>query len=85
MDQSQVIGWVFAVGFIGLFFTVLLWLRGRIVRLNRMLDEGDVDLLNKAGIKTEILNHAPAGSQILPYTPYVAVDSIENLDGSASK
>ena len=42
-----------------------------------MLEKGDLELLDKAGIKTEVLNHAPTGSQILPYTPYVAVDAIE--------
>ena len=47
------------------------------IRLDRMLEEGDIELLDKAGIKTEILNHAPAGSQILPYTPYVAMTEIE--------
>ena len=48
------------------------------ITLDRMLDEGDIELLSKAGIKTEILNHAPVGSQILPYTPYIASDIIRN-------
>ena len=78
MDSTQFIGWVFAILFIGFFFISLLWLRGRMIRLDRMLEEGDIELLDKAGIKTEILNHAPVGSQILPYTPYVAVAEIEN-------
>jgi len=43
-----------------------------------MLEVGDIELLDKAGIKTEILNHAPTGSQILPYTPYVAIDMKNN-------
>ncbi len=77
MDSTQLIGWVFAIVFIGVFFLSLLWLRGRMIRLDRMLEEGDIELLDKAGIKTEILNHAPAGSQILPYTPYVAMTEIE--------
>ena len=78
MDSAQLIGWVFAILFIGFFFLSLLWLRGRMITLDRMLDEGDIELLNKAGIQTEILNHAPVGSQILPYTPYVASDVIQN-------
>tara|TARA_B100000287_G_C20165957_1_gene596206 strand:+ start:110 stop:358 length:249 start_codon:yes stop_codon:yes gene_type:complete len=77
MDSTQLIGWIFAIVFIGFFFLSLLWLRGRMIRLDRMLEEGDIELLDKAGIKTEILNHAPAGSQILPYTPYVAMTDIE--------
>ena len=77
MDSTQLIGWIFAIVFIGFFFLSLLWLRGRMIRLDRMLEEGDIELLDKAGIKTEILNHAPAGSQILPYTPYVAMTEIE--------
>ena len=77
MDSTQLIGWIFAIVFIGVFFLSLLWLRGRMIRLDRMLEEGDIELLDKAGIKTEILNHAPAGSQILPYTPYVAMTEIE--------
>ena len=77
MDSTQLIGWIFAIVFIGVFFLSLLWLRGRMIRLDRMLEEGDIELLDKAGIKTEILNHAPAGSQILPYTPYVAMTDIE--------
>lgn len=78
MDSTQLIGWIFAIVFIGFFFLSLLWLRGRMIRLDRMLEEGDIELLDKAGIKTEILNHAPVGSQILPYTPYVAMTEIEN-------
>ena len=78
MDSTQLIGWIFAIVFIGFFFLSLLWLRGRMIRLDRMLEEGDIELLDKAGIKTEILNHAPVGSQILPYTPYVAMTDIEN-------
>tara|TARA_B100000902_G_C27299663_1_gene912050 strand:+ start:2332 stop:2592 length:261 start_codon:yes stop_codon:yes gene_type:complete len=78
MDQSQLVGWIFTICFIGVFFLCLLWLRGRMIRLDRMLDAGDIELLDKAGIKTEILNHAPTGSQILPYTPYVAIDTKNN-------
>ena len=78
MSSAQLVGWIFAILFIGFFFLSLLWLRGRMITLDRMLDEGDIELLNKAGIKTEILNHAPVGSQILPYTPYVASDIIKN-------
>ena len=78
MDPAQLIGWVFAIIFIGFFFLRLLWLRGRMITLNRMLDEGDIELLSKAGIQTEVLNHAPVGSQILPYTPYVASDVIQD-------
>ena len=78
MNLAQLIGWVFAIIFIGFFFLSLLWLRGRMITLDRMLDEGDIELLTKAGIKTEVLNHAPVGSQILPYTPYVASDIIQN-------
>lgn len=77
MDSTQLFGWILAIGFIGIFVLGLLWLRGRSIRLDQMLERGDLELLDKAGIKTEILNHAPTGSQILPYTPYVAVDSIE--------
>ena len=77
MDSTQLFGWILAIGFIGIFVLGLLWLRGRSIRLDQMLERGDLELLDKAGIKTEILNHAPSGSQILPYTPYVAVDTIE--------
>ena len=77
MDSTQLFGWFLAIGFIGIFVIGLLWLRGRSIRLDQMLERGDLELLDKAGIKTEILNHAPTGSQILPYTPYVAVDTIE--------
>ena len=48
------------------------------ISLDRMLDEGDIELLSKVGIQTEVLNHAPVGSQILPYTPYVASDVMQN-------
>ena len=48
------------------------------ITLDRMLDEGDIELLSKTGIQTEVLNHAPVGSQILPYTPYVASDVIQD-------
>ena len=78
MNSAQLIGWVFAIIFIGFFFLSLLWLRGRMITLDRMLDEGDIELLSKAGIQTEVLNHAPVGSQILPYTPYVASDVIQD-------
>tara|TARA_B100001989_G_scaffold71495_1_gene48733 strand:+ start:728 stop:976 length:249 start_codon:yes stop_codon:yes gene_type:complete len=78
MISAQLVGWFFAIMFIGFFFLSLLWLRGRMITLDRMLDEGDIELLNKAGIQTEVLNHAPVGSQILPYTPYVASDIIIN-------
>ena len=77
MDSTQLFGWILAIGFIGIFVLGLLWLRGRSIRLDQLLERGDLELLDKAGIKTEILNHAPTGSQILPYTPYVAVDTIE--------
>ncbi len=82
MDSAQLLGWIFAIGFIGIFFLGLLWLRGRAIRLDQMLENGDLELLDKAGIKTEVLNHAPTGSQILPYTPYVAVDVIEQNNNS---
>ena len=78
MSSAQLVGWFFAIMFIGFFFLSLLWLRGRMITLDRMLDEGDIELLNKAGIQTEVLNHAPVGSQILPYTPYVASNIIIN-------
>ena len=78
MNSAQLIGWAFAIIFIGFFFLSLLWLRGRMITLDRMLDEGNIELLSKAGIQTEVLNHAPVGSQILPYTPYIASDVMEN-------
>ena len=78
MDPAQLIGWVLAIIFIGFFFLSLLWLRGRMISLDRMLDEGDIELLSKVGIQTEVLNHAPVGSQILPYTPYVVSDVMQN-------
>ena len=77
MDSAQLIGWVLAIGFIAVFFLALLWLRGRTVKLDKMLEIGDLELLKEAGIKTEILNHTPIGSQILPYTPYVAIETLE--------
>ena len=77
MDSAQLFGWILAIGFIVIFFLSLLWLWGRAIRLDQMLEKGDLELLDKAGIKTEVLNHAPTGSQILPYTPYIAVDTIE--------
>lgn len=78
MNPAQLIGWVLAIIFIGVFFLSLLWLRGRMISLDRMLDEGDIELLSKVGIQTEVLNHAPVGSQILPYTPYVVSDVMQN-------
>ena len=36
-----------------------------------MLDEGDVEILNLGNVQSEILNHFPEGSQIIPYTPYI--------------
>ena len=78
MNPAQLIGWVLAIIFIGFFFLSLLWLRGRMISLDRMLDEGDIELLSKVGIQTEVLNHAPVGSQILPYTPYVVSDVMQN-------
>ena len=78
MNSAQLIGWAFAIIFIGFFFLSLLWLRGRMITLDRMLDEGNIELLSKAGIQTEVLNHAPVGSQILPYTPYIASDVMQN-------
>ena len=80
MDPTQLIGWSLTIMFLGVFFLSLLWLRGRMITLDRMLDEGNVELLDKLGIQTEILNHAPVGSQILPYTPYVASAGIETVD-----
>ncbi len=82
MDATQLIGWSLTIIFLGVFFLSLLWLRGRMITLDRMLDEGNIELLDKLGIQTEILNHAPVGSQILPYTPYVASDGMntENQD-----
>ena len=41
MDSTQLIGWIFAIVFIGVFFLSLLWLRGRMIRLDRMLEEGE--------------------------------------------
>ncbi|MDP6857234.1 MAG: hypothetical protein QGH13_06865 [Candidatus Thalassarchaeaceae archaeon] len=78
MDSAQLFGWILAIGFIGIFFLGLLWLRGRVIRLDKMLENGDLELLEKTGIKTEVLNHAPNGSQILPYTPYVAIDVVND-------
>ena len=77
MDSTQLIGWILSIGFIAIFFLGLLWLRSRTIKLDKMLEIGDLELLSEAGIKTEILNHAPAGSQLLPYTPYVAIDTVE--------
>ena len=78
MEPAQLLGWIIAIGFIGIFFLGLLWMRGRMIRLDKMLEIGDLEVLEKTGIKTEVLNHAPTGSQILPYTPYVAVDAVND-------
>ena len=78
MEPAQLLGWIIAIGFIGIFFLGLLWMRGRMIRLDNMLEIGDLEVLEKKGIKTEVLNHAPIGSQILPYTPYVAVDVVND-------
>ena len=78
MDIAGLIGW----GLVLILFVVilmgLLWMRGRSLRLEKMLDEGDVGILNVGNIRSEVLNHFPEGSQIIPYTPYI-VDS-EDVD-----
>ena len=72
MDIAGLIGW----GLVLILFVVILmglfWMRGRSLRLEKMLEEGDVGILNVGNIRSEVLNHFPEGSQIIPYTPYIA-------------
>ena len=37
-----------------------------------MLNNGDIEILNDRNIQSEVLNHFPEGSRIIPFTPYIA-------------
>ena len=71
MDATNLIGW----GLVLILFIVisvgLLWMRGRSLRFEKMLNDGDIEILNDRNIQSEVLNHFPEGSQIIPYTPYI--------------
>ena len=71
MDVTSLIGW----GLVLILFVVLsmglLWMRGRSLRLEKMLNDGNVEILNEGNIQSEVLNHFPQGSRIIPYTPYI--------------
>tara|TARA_B100002052_G_scaffold297770_1_gene329323 strand:- start:1765 stop:2016 length:252 start_codon:yes stop_codon:yes gene_type:complete len=71
MDIASLIGWMLVLILFIVIIMGLLWMRGRSLRLEKMLDEGDVEILNLGNVQSEILNHFPEGSQIIPYTPYI--------------
>ena len=72
MDPTNLIGW----GLVLILFVVLslglLWMRGRSLRFEKMLNNGDIEILNDRYIQSEVLNHFPEGSRIIPFTPYIA-------------
>ena len=72
MDSTNLIGW----GLVLILFVVLslglLWMRGRSLRFEKMLNNGDIEILNDRNIQSEVLNHFPEGSRIIPFTPYIA-------------
>lgn len=72
MDPTNLIGW----GLVLILFVVLslglLWMRGRSLRFEKMLNNGDIEILNDRNIQSEVLNHFPEGSRIIPFTPYIA-------------
>ena len=72
MDITGFIGWLLVLILFVVITVGLLWMRGRSLRLKKMLDERDLEILNVGNIQSEILNHFPKGSQIIPYTPYIA-------------
>ena len=72
MDSTNLIGW----GLVLILFVVLslglLWMRGRSLRFEKMLNDGNIEILNDRNIQSEVLNHFPEGSRIIPFTPYIA-------------
>ena len=72
MDPTNLIGW----GLVLILFVVLslglLWMRGRSLRFEKMLNDGNIEILNDRNIQSEVLNHFPEGSRIIPFTPYIA-------------
>ena len=72
MDVVNLIGWLLVLILFVVLIIGLLWMRGRSLRLEQMLNEGDVEILNVGNTQSEVLNHLPDGSRIIPYTPYIA-------------
>jgi len=72
MDVVDLIGWLLVLILFVVLIIGLLWMRGRSLRFERMLNEGDVGILNIGNTQSEVLNHLPDGSRIIPYTPYIA-------------
>ena len=85
MDVTSLIG----RGLVLILFVVLsmglLWMRGRSLRLEKMLNDGNVEILNEGNIQSEVLNHFPEGSRIIPYTPYIAEPEEANLTINESR
>ena len=72
MDVVDLIGWLLVLILFVILIMGLLWMRGRSLRLEEMLSQGDVEILNVENTQSEVLNHLPVGSRIIPYTPYIA-------------
>tara|TARA_B100001250_G_C19249099_1_gene549936 strand:- start:179 stop:439 length:261 start_codon:yes stop_codon:yes gene_type:complete len=72
MDVVDLIGWLLVLILFIVLIMGLFWMRGRSLRLEEMLSQGDVEILNVENTQSEVLNHLPVGSRIIPYTPYIA-------------
>ncbi|CAI8177682.1 MAG: Uncharacterised protein [Methanobacteriota archaeon] len=72
MDVVDLIGWLLVLILFIVLIMGLFWIRGRSLRLEEMLSQGDVEILNVENTQSEVLNHLPVGSRIIPYTPYIA-------------
>ena len=72
MDVVDLIGWLLVLILFIVLIMGLFWMRGRSLRLEEMLRQGDVEILNVENTQSEVLNHLPVGSRIIPYTPYIA-------------
>ena len=80
MDVVDLIGWLLVLILFMVLIIGLLWMRGRSLRLEQMLNEGDVEILNVGNTQSEVLNHLPVGSRIIPYTPYIAeTESVNSM------
>ena len=71
MDVAGLIGWLLVLILFFVLIIGLLWMRGRSLRLEQMLQIGDVEIMKTGNIRSEVLNHFPQGSRIIPYTPYI--------------
>ena len=83
MDITDLIGWLLVLILFVVLVLGLLWMRGRSLRLEQMLDVGDVEILKSGNTQSEVLNHLPEGSRIIPYTPYIAAS--EGVNSSANE